>query len=84
MLGDDGGGAGAELRALWRDFEAAQTPEARLVRELDVIEMTAQARRYARGGVLRPADAEPFIASARERVHSATGLALLAAATSAR
>ena len=54
------------------------------MRELDVIEMAAQARRYARGGVLRPAEAEPFIASARERAHSATGLALLAAATSAR
>jgi putative hydrolase of HD superfamily len=81
MLGDDGGGGG-ELLALWQEFEAGETPEARLVRELDVIEMAAQARRYEGGGVLSRADAEQFIASARQRVRSATGLALLAAAAS--
>ena len=74
--GDDG-----ELLALWLEFEAGATPEARLVRELDVIEMAMQARAYERAGTLAAADAGQFIASARQRVTSEAGRALLAAVT---
>ena len=71
MLGDD------ELLTLWQEFEAAQTPEAKLVRELDVIEMAMQARAYEREEKLSPQDAQRFIASARARVTSEIGLELL-------
>lgn len=70
-LGDDA------ILTLWFEFEAAETPEAKLVRELDVIEMAVQARAYERGGKLTAADATKFIASARSRVASAVGTRLL-------
>jgi len=42
------GGAGYAAR--WRAYEAASTPEARLVKDADKLEMVHQARRYARRG----------------------------------
>jgi putative hydrolase of HD superfamily len=74
-------GGDDELLALWLEFEAGETAEAKVVRELDVIEMAMQARRYERTGMLTRDDAEQFIASARRRVQSETGRALLATAT---
>ena len=71
------GRAGGELLALWGEFEADETPEAKLVRELDVIEMACQARAYQRAGKLTAAAAEGFIASARQRVRSGVGRRLL-------
>ena len=72
-LGDD------TLLKLWLEFEAGETAEAKLVRELDVVEVAAQARAYERAGKLPAADAERFIASARSRVTSAAGTAALTA-----
>src|SRR5262245_49638809 len=42
----------SRLSELWNEFEAGETPEAKLVRELDVIEMAWQARQYQRRGAL--------------------------------
>lgn len=41
---------GAKLQALWQEFEAGETPEARLVRQLDRLEMGLQASVYAAQG----------------------------------
>jgi putative hydrolase of HD superfamily len=62
---------------LWEEFEAAATPEAKLVRDLDVIEMAAQACAYVDAKKLTPQAAEGFIDSARRRVSTATGRQLL-------
>ena len=59
-----------ELLELWEEFEAADTPEAKLVRDLDLIEMALQAKRYRLGGVLDSESAEQFIESARTRLRS--------------
>jgi 5'-deoxynucleotidase YfbR-like HD superfamily hydrolase len=64
---------------LWHEFEEGKTNEARLVRELDVIEMAWQAKAYQESGRLSESDAGMFIESARSRVSSPTGLALLQA-----
>jgi putative hydrolases of HD superfamily len=40
------GAIGARYRALWEEFEAAETLEARLVRAADKLEMMMQAREY--------------------------------------
>ncbi|MEM2870058.1 MAG: HD domain-containing protein [Thermoplasmata archaeon] len=39
-----------EALALWREYAEGETPEARLVREADVLEMLAQAREYEEAG----------------------------------
>jgi putative hydrolase of HD superfamily len=62
---------------LWEEFETAQTPEAMLVRDLDVIEMAAQARAYERDGKLAPDAAAGFVDSARRRVTTDAGRRLL-------
>ncbi len=41
---------GAEYLALWEEFEAGQTPEARFVRQLDRLEMAFQASVYRQQG----------------------------------
>jgi putative hydrolase of HD superfamily len=38
----------AEVRALWREFEDGQTPEARFANDLDKLEMVLQAQEYER------------------------------------
>ena len=68
---------GERILQLWEEFEAAQTPEAKLVRDLDVIEMAAQARRYQRAGTLDGEAAAGFIDSARRRVTTDAGRRLL-------
>jgi putative hydrolase of HD superfamily len=45
-----GKGDGAELLALWDDFEAGASPEARLIRQLDRLEMGIQAAIYRAEG----------------------------------
>jgi putative hydrolase of HD superfamily len=67
------------LAELWEEFEAGKTPEAALVRDLDVIEMAAQAIEYERAGKLAAAAADGFIDSARSRVRTKTGRQLLEA-----
>jgi putative hydrolase of HD superfamily len=37
---------GGELLSLWREYDAGQTPESRLVREMDILERVMQARDY--------------------------------------
>lgn len=39
-------GCGAELFELWREYEGCATPEARLVKDLDKLEMILQAHEY--------------------------------------
>jgi putative hydrolase of HD superfamily len=66
-----------ELIGLWNEFEIRETDEAKLVRELDVIEMAFQAREYERAGRLSPEQAMQFVRSAQERVSSQAGKELL-------
>ncbi len=65
---------GAEYMALWEEFEEGTTPEARLVRQVDKLEMAFQAGIYGGEGVI---DATRFFESARQRVDSPELLALL-------
>ena len=74
-LGDE------SLVALWKEFESAATPEAKLVRDLDVIEMALQAREYQRLGRLSASDADEFVQSARRRVTTEIGKRLIEAAS---
>jgi len=67
----------SRISQLWEEFEAGQTPEAKLVRELDVIEMAWQARQYQRRGVLSVSKAAQFEESALQRVNSPAGVQLL-------
>lgn len=66
-----------ELLTLWLEFEHGQTEEAKVVRELDVIEMAWQASHYRAEGSLSDTDASSFFASARARVRSNWGTRLL-------
>jgi putative hydrolase of HD superfamily len=75
-LGDD------EILTLWQEFESAQTPEAKLVREMDVIEMAWQADTYAAAGALDPASQSSFRRSAQSRISSPLGQSLLDASPS--
>lgn len=59
----------AELLALWQEYEAGETPEARLVRQLDRLEMGLQASVYAREGVLQTPGT--FYESAANALHDA-------------
>ena len=54
---------GAEYVALWQEYEAGATPEARFVWQVDRLEMGLQASVYERQG---PADLSEFYASAGE------------------
>ncbi len=53
---------------MWRDLETGRTREARLVKDLDKLEMLLQARRYARLGVPRR-QLEKFYRSAMSRIN---------------
>ncbi len=73
-------GAG-DIRALWEEFEQGETPEARLVRQVDRLEMALQAVTYTREGALeRP---EAFFQSARQTITDAPLLLWLEAARAA-
>ncbi len=41
---------GARYVAIWREYDAASTPEARLVKDVDKLEMVVQAIRYSQRG----------------------------------
>ncbi len=59
---------GDELRALWDEYEAGESPEARFVRACDKLDMALQAEVYAdRHGV----DTEEFVRSAWARLEGA-------------
>jgi putative hydrolases of HD superfamily len=73
LLGED-----HELPRLWAEFENGKSPEAKLVRDLDVIEMAWQAVEYQNTGSLTAVAAAGFIDSARKRVTTSAGKKLLA------
>lgn len=66
---------GEEYVALWEEFEEGATPEAKLVRQADKLEMALQASIYEHDGVV---DAARFLASARERLRAPEFTTLLA------
>ncbi|EFN58736.1 hypothetical protein CHLNCDRAFT_140428 [Chlorella variabilis] len=49
MLGGSSSLAGKEIELLWQEYEQAQTPEARLVKDFDKLEMILQAHEYECG-----------------------------------
>jgi len=53
-----------DLLATWQEAEARQSPEARLLKQLDLLDMKLQAEHYSRTGQLAPAAAKEFIDSA--------------------
>jgi putative hydrolase of HD superfamily len=57
---------GSKYLALWQEYEAAQTPEARLVRQVDRLEMGLQASIYSRLGLSDPGE---FLDSAWKAQH---------------
>lgn len=65
---------GAEYTALWEEFEAGETPEARFVRQLDRLEMALQASVYRRQGL---PGMEEFFNSTRGALSDPDLLALL-------
>ncbi|MFC6988031.1 HD domain-containing protein [Haloplanus sp. GCM10025708] len=52
--------AGEEVRTLWEEYEARETPEARFVKDMDLVEMCLQALYYEREGRYDAADGEAF------------------------
>lgn len=64
--------------AAWSEFEEGRTAEAAMVREIDKIEMGAQAAAYAAAGVARAGGLAEIAESARRAVSSPAGAALLA------
>jgi putative hydrolase of HD superfamily len=74
-LGDE------QIMQLWEEFEAGVTPEARLARDLDVIEMAIQAKSYERRGLLTAEQAAGFVDSASRRIGTPLGKEMLRAAT---
>jgi len=55
-----------EYRAVWKEFEERQSQEARLVRQLDKVELAIQAYEYRRDNPVH--QVEDFIRSARKTV----------------
>ncbi len=58
---------GPGMMAIWEEFEEGTSPEARLVRDVDKVEMAYQAGVYRMGGL---GDVSHFFASARRLVQS--------------
>lgn len=77
----DGLRGGEEYLALWEEFEAGVSPEARFVRELDRLEMGLQAAAYRAEGNERMGE---FFESARRSVSSPGLRAMLEAAVAAK
>lgn len=70
--------AGAGLLGLWAEYDAAATPEARFVKELDKLETALQADEYAASGAAA-GDLREFRDNAERRVTTPLLRALLAA-----
>ena len=70
-----------EYEAAWSEFEEGRTEEASMVREIDKIEMAAQAAAYAGGGGGLAGGLGEIAESAARAVSSAAGAALLAEAS---
>jgi putative hydrolase of HD superfamily len=65
------------LAALWREYDAAESPEARFVKELDKLETVLQAAEYEQRGDAAPGALHEFWANAGARVTSPVARALL-------
>jgi len=65
------------LAALWAEYDAAASPEARFVKELDKLETVLQAAQYERHGAASPGTLDEFWGSAEARVTSPVPRALL-------
>ena len=63
-----------DLKALWQEYEDGATPEAKLVKECDALDMALQAVRYGRQA---GADTAEFITSARAKIRTPALLDLL-------
>lgn len=50
LSGFDGGGQGTALRELWEEYEAAETGEAKLVKDVDKLELLLQMVEYEKSG----------------------------------
>jgi putative hydrolase of HD superfamily len=71
LAGDD------SLAALWREYDDAETPEARFVKELDKLETVLQAAEYEQHGDAAPGALHEFWSNAGARVTSPVTRALL-------
>ena len=69
---------GAGLMELWEEYDAAATPEARFVKELDKLETALQAAEYRRGGAASAEEMREFHRNAEQRLTSGITRALLA------
>ena len=49
-----------ELRTLWEEYESRESPEARFVKDMDLVEMCLQALRYERERRYEPGESEHF------------------------
>lgn len=57
MLGSEGNTQARErIRSLWEEYEARETPEAKLVKDLDRLELILQASEYEKGECGRHAE----------------------------
>ncbi len=65
-----GGGTGARVRALWDEYEAGKSPEARFVKDLDKLEMILQAKEYEEE---QGTDLSEFFASTQGRFKTEMG-----------
>jgi putative hydrolase of HD superfamily len=65
------------LAGLWREYDAAESPEARFVKELDKLETVLQAAEYARRDDVAPGALDEFWANADARLASPVTRAVL-------
>ena len=63
-----------DLLGVWKEYEAAETPEAKFVKECDALDMALQALRYAR---TTGSDTEEFIVSAKTKIRTPALIDLL-------
>ena len=77
---------GDDLRDLWEEYEARETPEARFVKDMDLVDMCLQAVRYERERRYDADESEhfeaydrldEFFATAEPRIRTDVGRALL-------
>ncbi|HEX8906312.1 MAG TPA: HD domain-containing protein [Longimicrobiaceae bacterium] len=67
----------ASLAELWREYDAAETAEARFVKELDKLETVLQAAEYGQGDAVAAGALDEFWANADARLGSPVARALL-------
>jgi putative hydrolase of HD superfamily len=68
------GARGRDVRALWEEYEAGETEEAKLVKDMDKLEMIMQAQEYENdGNTGRGEDLEEFFESTRGRYRTRVG-----------